>query len=152
MIEVVLSPQEMYQSGLVGFRRNLEAICRGRKPRFPERQAGELFGYHILGAMAELAVAKYLDKYWSFHVNRFASGDVGDYEVRYSQRSDLKIRERDKGTIISVSGYPPIFLINGFIDAIEAKRIVEPSSPRSGPPAYFLPHKFLHEIKDLSDD
>jgi hypothetical protein len=148
-MKIKLDPMEMYHGGLVGYRRNLESIIRKRKPRFPESVTGELFGYHILGAMAELVVAKALHVYWGFHVNKFSSCDVKDYEVRYSQRKDLKVRERDDGIIIAVTGYPPDFEIVGWINAGEAKRPDYSKQFRDGPPAYFVPHEQLRDINDL---
>lgn len=142
-MQITLTAHEMYYSGLVGYRRNLEAICRGRQPRFPEKVVGELFGFHILGAMAECAVAKAYGMYWSPHVNKFSGGDVGRIEVRYSRRSDVKIRERDTGIVVGVSGEPPKFEIAGWIQAEEARRNVEATAPRDGPPAYFVAHDDL---------
>ncbi len=146
---VKMSTQEMYLAGVVGLRRNIESIHSGRKPRFPESVSGELFGFHILGAMAEMVVAKYLDKYWECHINHFESGDLGEYEIRYSMRSDLKIRERDTGIVISVTGKPPEFIIAGWADASEAKKKYTATSPREGPPAYFVPHADLQDVELL---
>ena len=146
---VELTVHEMYVAGVVGLRRNLEAIYHKRAPRFPEKVTGELFGFHILGAMAEVAVAKYLDKFWTCHVNHFDEGDLGDYEIRYSKRKDLKIRERDTGIVISVTGTPPEFVIAGWADATEAKKNYTATSPREGPPAYFIPHDKLQDMELL---
>lgn len=148
-MRVTLSAQEMYLSGLVGFRRNLEAICRGRKPRFPEKYPGELFAYHIHGAMAEFAVAKATNKCWSGHINKFSAGDVGDWEVRYSQRQDMKVRERDDGIVIAVTGLPPDFTVVGYEHSDNVKMNYQPESPREGPAAYFVPHGRLLPIDDL---
>jgi len=146
---VKLTTQEMYLAGVVGLRRNIESIHSKRKPRFPESVAGELFGFHILGAMAEMVVAKYLNKYWEFHINHFESGDLGEYEIRYSKRKDLKIRERDTGIVISVTGTPPEFIIAGWADAVEAKEKYAPTAPREGPLAYFVPHDKLQDVELL---
>jgi hypothetical protein len=149
MSDVILNPKEMYHSGLVGYRRNLEAIVRHRKPRFPEKVSGELFGYHIIGAMAELAVAKCLNLYWGFHEEKFSPGDVNKYEVRYSQMKSLKIRERDTGVVVCVSGYPPNFNVIGWINADEGKNKKWEKTFRDGPPAYFVPHIHLNDMEEL---
>lgn len=148
-MNVTLDNSEMYYAGLVGYQRNLESIISKRKPRFPEKVPGELFGVHILGAMAECAVAKALGMYWGHHRNKFESGDVGTFEVRYSKRTDLKIRERDNGVVISVTGEPPTFTIVGWIDARDAKQHFTASAPRQGPPAYFIPHQNLYDVHTL---
>ena len=149
MTIITLSPQEMYHGGLVGYRRNLESICRGRKPRFKERQTGELFGYHILGSMAELAVAKCMNTYWSFHEGKFSAGDVGSYEVRYSMRKDLKVRPRDSGAVISVTGEAPNFNVAGWFPAEDAKRQEWSKDFGFGNPAYFVPHEFLLPLDEI---
>ena len=146
---IKLTPHEAYISGLVGYRRNLEAIYSNRKPRFPEKVAGELFGFHILAAQAELAVAKVLGVYWSPHINHFEGGDVGRIEVRYSQRTDVKVRPRDSGIIVSVSGQVPDFKINGFVNAEYARKHYQAKSPRNGPPAHFVPWSDLTPIEIL---
>ena len=136
-------------AGRVGLERNIESIASGRKPRFKEQKVGELFTFHIMGAMAECAVAKYLGKYWGGHVNRFETGDVCNYEVRWSMRKDLKIRERDFGRVISVTGALPELHIAGYIFAERGRTLVKPTSPVSGPPAYFVPHQLLSDIDEL---
>jgi len=151
-MEILLTAQEMYHSGLVGYRRQLESVVRGRRPRFPQRFAGELFATHIIGAMAECAVAKGLGLYWSHHEGKFSGGDVGELEVRWSMRDDVKVRERDRGVIVSVSGEPPAFRINGFALAAESKRPEWKLAPRNGPPAYFVPHRALYPIERLIGD
>lgn len=150
-VEVILTPPECYHAGLVGYRRNLEAIIKGRKPRFPETVSGELYGYHILAAQAELATAKALGCYWSFHEGKFSAGDVGDYEVRYSQRADLKVRPRDEGVVISVTGYTPTFRLVGWINASDAKQKEWEKDFGKGNPAYFVPHENLHDIRILGE-
>lgn len=148
-MKVTLTPHEAYVAGLVGYRRNLEAIFKNRTPRFPEKVPGELFGFHILAAQAEIAVAKALGVYWSPHINHFEGGDVGRIEVRYSQRPDVKVRERDDGVVVGVSGYCPEFLIVGFVAASYARSHYQPTAPREGPPAYFVPIADLTPIEVL---
>jgi hypothetical protein len=148
---VRLSGDEMYQGAIVGLRRQLRAVVKGSKPRFPERYPGELFAYHIIGAMAEVAVAKYLGVYWSAHTGKFSCGDVGEFEVRWSMRSDLKVRPRDSGIIVSVTGQPPEFKVVGWISADRARRLVGLTSPAKGKPAYFVPHEMLEPPEILRE-
>ena len=78
----------------VGSRRNGEARFNNRKPRFPEKVPGELWGFHIESACAELAVCKYLGIYWGFGVNTFHVSDIvnTNLEIRWSMRQNLKVR------------------------------------------------------------
>lgn len=149
-MRITLTPHEAYVAGLVGYRRNLEAIFKQRKPRFPEKVPGELFGFHILAAQAELSVAKALGIFWSPHINHFEHGDVGLLEVRYSQRGDVKVRPRDTGIVVGVTGMCPHFEILGFVHAEYAQRNYQLTAPRSnGAPAYFVPVRDLTPIEML---
>lgn len=149
-MKIRLDNFEMYHFGLVGYRRNLESICKNRKPRFPESVPGELFGFHIFSAMAEGAVAKALGMYYGLHAQKFSGGDVGFFEVRWSMRSDLKVRPRDNGVVICVTGLPPELEIVGWIGANEAKRDEwKKDFGKEGKPAYFVPHKQLLPLEDL---
>lgn len=148
--EVTLTIHEMYSAGLVGFRRQLESIHKNRAPRFKEKVAGELFGKHILAAMSEMAVAKYLNIHWGAHVNSFGKPDVGPYEVRWSMMPKMKVRQRDLGFVISTTGQPPTFTIVGYMDADAAKKKEwSDDFGNGGPPAYFVPHDLLHPILEL---
>lgn len=148
-MEIKLNANEVLVAGYIGMRRNAEACFRNRSPRFPEKTTGELWGFHIEAAHAECAVAKYLGLYWGFGVNTFHVEDIvnSTLEVRWSSRSDLKVREDDCGIIVSVTGKCPTYNLVGWIYADEAKqdRYYYPNPP----PCYFVPHKNLNNIETL---
>ncbi len=148
-MKVSLNQNEVLVATYIGSRRNAEASFRKRTPRFAERTPGELWGFHIEGAHAECAVAKYLGLYWGFGVNTFHTPDIVNtsYEVRWSQRPNLKVRPDDTGIVVSVSGKSPDYVLNGFIPAEEAKRDEWRCS--SPPPCYFVPHDELRPISCL---
>jgi hypothetical protein len=147
---VVLENYELAVAAHVGSRRQFSAIMKCSKPRFPEQYKGQLHDNHIRSAMAEMAVAKALNLYWGGHVDTYRNlPDVGPYEIRYSLRSDLKIRPDDVGIVISVTGHPPDMKIAGWIDADEGKSMYEACSPAKGPPAHFIPHDVLYPIEEL---
>lgn len=146
---VELTVNEVLVAMYVGARRNAEANYKGRKPRFPEKVAGELWGFHIESAHAELAVCKYLGIYWGFGVNTFHVEDVvnTNLEIRWSSRNDLKVRPDDKGIVVSVTGKSPSYEIKGWIKAEDAKR--EKWLYNKEPICYFVPHRELMPIEDL---
>lgn len=148
-MQVTLNANEVLVAGYVGMRRNAEANFRNRKPRFPERVKGELWGFHIESAHAELAVSKVLGVYWGFGVNTFHTSDISgkSIEVRWSSRNDLKVRPDDDGIVISVSGSCPTYTINGWIEADQAKR--QEFLFNQEPICYFVPHKYLKPIEGL---
>lgn len=148
-MKVSLTASEVLVAGFVGYRRNAEAQFRGRKNRFPERYAGELWGNHIEAAHAELVVAKALGIYWGFGVNTFHTPDIAgtDIEVRWSGRNDLKVRPDDSGVIVSVRGTCPHYEIMGWIYAPEGQD--EKYKFNKEPVCFFVPHSELREFPEL---
>jgi len=146
---VELNANEVLVASYVGARRNAEASFRNRKPRFPEKVVGELWGFHIESAHAELAVCKYLGIYWGFGVNTFHVEDIvnTNLEIRWSSRSDLKVRPDDKGIVISVTGKCPNYEIKGWIEAENA--LQDKWKYNKEPICYFVPHNQLKPIEDL---
>lgn len=148
-MKITLTANEVLVAGYMGMRRNAEASFRNRKPRFPERVTGELWGFHIESAHAELAVCKYLGIYWGFGVNTFHTEDIENtgIEVRWSSRSDAKVRPDDNGIIVSVTGRCPNYEIKGWINAANAKK--EHWKYNKHPICYFVPHEHLYPIEKL---
>ena len=147
-----LNANEVLVAGYVGMRRNAEAKFNRRKARFPEKVVGELWGKHIESAHAELCVAKALGLYWGFGVNTFHTEDIlgSGIEVRWSgHRKDLKIRQDDKGYVVSVSGECPDYKINGWIEADNGK--MAEFYHADPPPCYFVPHERLKAIEELAE-
>jgi hypothetical protein len=149
-MEITLNESEMHVGASVGVRRHIDSLTNKRTPRFPERHAGQFWIAHIEGAMAELAVAKYLGMYWGFGVNTFVAPDIEstDIEVRWSQRADLKIKSNDTGVVISVSGQAPTYIIKGWIMASKAKQ--DKYYYDKHPPCWFVPHEALRPIQQLN--
>ncbi len=150
-MKIELNANEVLVATYIGSRRNAEASFRGRKARFPEKVVGELWGFHIEAAHAELAVAKYLGIYWGFGVNTFHVEDIVNtkIEVRWSSREDVKVRPDDNGIIVSVTGKCPVYEIKGWIKAEDAKQ--EKWKFNKAPICYFVPHKELNPIETLKE-
>lgn len=151
-MEIILSINEVLVATYIGSRRQAESQYRNRTPRFPERVNGELWGYNIEAAHAELAVAKYLGVYWGFGVNTFHTADIENtnLEIRHSQRNDLKIRPDDNNMIVvSVSGRSPKYKLNGWINSDLGK--LEEFKSTTHPLCYFVPHSYLNPIETLKE-
>ena len=146
---VELNANEVLVATYIGSRRNAEACFKKRKARFPEKVMGELWGFHIEAAHAELAVCKYLGIYWGFGVNTFHVADVENtnLEVRWSSREDMKVRPDDNGIIVSVTGKCPVYEIKGWMRAADAKQ--DKWLYNREPVCYFVPHTQLHPIEEL---
>lgn len=149
---------ECQLAGLVGLHRQIESVFSGRKPRFAEQFPNQLFASHVVGAMAEFAVAKELGLEWEGHINHFSLPDLvarkGSrniwIEVRHSpKRADIKVKEGDPdhAIVVGVSGGPPDFKILGFVKAGTVKADTNLTSPAPGKPAWFA--KEYNSIEDL---
>jgi len=152
-IVVELEKYEIVMAAMVGSRRQMSAILKQSSPRFAEQYPGQLHDNHIRAAFAELAVAKHLNVYWGGHVDTYQTiPDVGEYEVRYSTRNDLKVKDNDKGKVVSVTGQPPSMVIAGWYEADKAKmEQFKKTFNNGGPPAYFVPHNLLHSLDCIKE-
>jgi hypothetical protein len=156
-VAVRLSLDDALRAGIVGLRRQLESVYSGRALTFPERRPNESWENHVIGAMAELAVAQYLELDWAGHVNHFGKPDLIanglGVEVRYSPKwTSIKVRPKDPDDVlvVGVTGKPPSFEIVGFVRAKTAK--LEPTrSPAPGSPAHFVPMERALPIGRLKD-
>jgi hypothetical protein len=163
-VEVALTPSEMMSAGIIGLAREVKA----RRGRYANRfeYGGEQFawGKHVIGAMAECALAKAFGVFWCMGVQTFRSaGDVGDLEVRWAQRTTgrdgtvrearLKVRpdEKDDAKVVLVTGTAPKFTVHGWIRAGDAKRHEWLDEPVSGPPAFFVPMEELWALDRLRE-
>jgi len=140
---VELNANEILVATYIGSRRNAEASFKKRKARFSEKVVGEMWGFHIESAHAELALCKYLGIYWGFGVNTFHVADVVNtkLEVRWSSGADLKVRPDDNGIIVSVKGKCPTYEIKGWIRAEDAKQ--DKWKFNKEPICYFVPNSAL---------
>lgn len=147
---IQLEKFEIEAGAMVGLKRKVESLWK-RKDRItkPEDWSSDLES-----ALAELAVARALGKYWAFTVNTFRTrADVGDYEVRHTTLEDgqLIIRPKDspQATYILVRGFAPTYNIVGFIkgeDGMNKKYIRNPGGLGA---AFFIPEDKLKPIELL---
>lgn len=109
----------------------------------------------LFGCQAELAVAKYLNLFWSGTVGDFGAPDVGGVvEVRTVQdparRLILHPDDRDDAPFVSVVADAPHFLLRGWIMGKAGKRMEWWSDPtNNGRAAFFVPTAALHPMPNL---
>jgi hypothetical protein len=110
---------------------------------------------HIYGAVAEVAVAKALDRYPQLGVRQYSgmAADVSrDLEVRYSTKDLLVVRKSDPDNrkYILVTGVPPNLVVEGWLTGKEAKELGSFSDPYNlGKPAWFVAKNLLHGMDKL---
>ena len=150
-----LNDNEMFWGGMVGFKRQWDSVCNDRKVRFAEKHPGELWAFHIIAAMAEMAVCKALGMYWDGSVGTFHVSDIPDQpiEVRWSTSGYLKVRKDDHHVIlVKVEGLPPTFQLIGWMRSKDAKAAKYLSDPNNrGVPAYFVPTNELRPMSQLRE-
>lgn len=150
---VELAPHEIRNAVLVGVGRELAAQSQRRRHLFPARCGG--LSCHIVGALAELAVAKAFGIYWTPNVggNDHGTGDVEAFQVRASVQSDalLPIRDHDAegDAFVFVTGEPPCLTIRGWIWGREGMRDDWRCAPNGGPPAWMVPQSALRPFDEL---
>lgn len=147
---VTLAPHELHMAAAVGLRRQVSAVAANRKDRHglnPE----DGWRVHIEGACGELAVAKYLGKYWDGSVDTFRSlPDLGNVEIRTRSRHDyeLLIRPDDDPNkyYILVTGTAPCYRVRGYILGAAARQEQWVQRHGGRPPAWFVPHEALAPV------
>ena len=156
---VVLTPREQMTGLLHGAMRQVQSWQAGHQHkgghfRAPGQAQGQL-GDALMGALAEMAVAKFMGLYWS-GVEAIGTVDVGvgvqrqsPFEVRWtsSETPRLIIRPEDKGTVVLVSGGPVLWKVHGCYEAEVAKERLELSDPQGrGFPCYVVPEELLEPV------
>ena len=153
MIEVSLSESEVTVGATVGIMRRVESVFAARAQTVPGIDAdGKGWIHDIEGALAEMAVAKHLGRYWDASTRRFRGsrfGDVAEFQVRHGCRLDdhLIIRDHDDDAarFILVVGVAPTYRIVGSILGSDAKAEVgwrrDPGG--RGKPCWFVPQSAL---------
>lgn len=148
--DILMSPPELMQGGLVGLMRRVGTMKNGGRDRDAPHSS---WATEIDAAVAEMAVSKYLGLYWQGHRDR--GDDVLDgREVRSTiyELGKLVIRHRDvneKATkrYVLVVAKPPIYSIRGEFLCIDAAvdRYYKPGED-GGADAWWVPQGDLSEF------
>jgi hypothetical protein len=151
--EVSLTWPEILQAASVGVMRRVNAVRNRREEPYGERPKAS-WTDDINGAIAELAVAKHFNVFWSGTVGRVDLPDVGRLQVRSKLQDDhrlvVRANDGDDEPVISVLVDLPICRICGWMIAKDAKRHEWLLSDPSKPDRYFVPNAELRAISDLT--
>ena len=154
MIPVQLSPAEIQMAAFVGSQRAVQNIQNGDTYSRSGEPQHELFGRMINGAMAEAALAKYLNKYW-WKGNK-GEADVCNVDVRctHYENGKLEMHEWDKDDrkYYLLTGMLGSYIIRGWIlgkDAKNPKYFYALTTDR--PEQYWIPQSDLNKIDWLDD-
>jgi len=142
MIEITLTPAEIMFGASAGVMREVANIKNGAKHKYGATDKND-WQMHIEGALAEMALAKHLNIYWSGK-GAITLPDVGDQDVRVSashnNRLILHPDDHDGRRYWLVTGQYGSYRIKGWILGRDGKRDEFWSDPSgSGRPAFFVP-------------
>ena len=153
---VHLEPWELALGAKVGVARAAYAQANGLQNArgLAAARGAQVWALDVVGAMAEVAVAKRLDRYWEAYVGPPTPHrpDVGLVEVRWAgpPTGHLIVPPLGDGPYVLVTGDAPDLTIHGWLDAAEARRgdwYAEGRGPGSG--AYWVPQSALRPIGEL---
>lgn len=144
MITVELTPAETFLGATAGVMRCVENRSKGIGNAHGATNA-QCWQMDIEGALAEMALSKFLGTYWKGK-GHIKDDDVDGMEVRYTDRDNgcLIIRPDDPNRIYwLVTGVRGTYHVHGWLHAEIAKQDKYRRAPNGRPPAYFIPQSDL---------
>lgn len=151
-VVIELTKAEVLHGALVGVMRRVDSLFSGRAQTVPGIDTKGLgWVRDIEAALAELAVAKALNRFWDASQWRFrddATGDVGPLQVRSTTEQDghlvIRPHDKDEARFVFVVGAAPRYEILGSILGRDAKRDEWKTDPGGrGMPCWFVPRDAL---------
>ena len=166
-VDVNLTPDELVLAADIARGRMISATAAAREPNWQAapRGWGEEWEAHLIGIAGEIAVARYLGRYWPA-TTTYRKGDADlppDVEVRTARRSDgsLIMHAADQldrwFVLVVVLGYdgpmPRALRIVGSIRGRDVEGHDEwvRDPLKSGRPAWFVPQSALHPIRPKAE-
>lgn len=147
--KVSLSLSEILHAANAGTLRVVENIKLGRAGSHGLNSNTD-WQLHIEGAMAECALAKFLNVYWEGK-GKFNGVDVGDVDVRSTRYDNGKLiihpSDDDNRKYYLLTGIDGNYIVRGWIWGRDAKNQMYWSDPSGkNRPAYFVPQDKLNGV------
>lgn len=153
-MEITLAPSEVLQGALGGAMRYVQNLRKQRRDKHgAEHESG--WDTHINGALGEVAVAKWLGRYWDGMgaLGDLHAGDVRGVQVRWRSKAwydlILHVDDEDDLPFVLVTGDAPKFRLHGWLLGHEGKRPCFWADPAGGRPAFFVPKADLRPMAAL---
>lgn len=151
VVKISLDLYETASAVMCGIMRQTEVKSRGATFRLAGRPLGLWTETHAAGA--EIAVAKYLRKYWAGS-NRFSDPDIApDIEVRWTKHENGRLIVRSEAPnerrYVLVRGALPDYEIVGWILAGDAKQEKYLDNPNQDGECYWVPGDDLRPMSEL---
>jgi hypothetical protein len=149
---VILETSELMLAGTVGLMREVTNLRDERQDAYgasPEKG----WQLHIEGCCGELAVAKFLNLFWSGQLGKLHADDVGFLQVRTRSKDhyDLMVHPEDPDdkVFILAIGLAPKFRLAGWMYGRDAKQKRWWDDPAGDRPAYFVKQSWLNPMSQL---
>lgn len=143
-VEIKLTMYEIMMAANVGVMRQVESLKYNMQQRHGADSETD-WQKHIESALTECALAKYTNVFWCKRAR--SQPDVGDCEVRASQRPDARLivhkDDHDDRQYWLVTGKNGVYTIHGYMMGKDAKQDKYWTDPKTGRPAYFVPQSHL---------
>jgi hypothetical protein len=156
MIRIQLDGTWMLLSGWIGLGRTVQSRKRGWQERDGQKDSSLRWNPSVEGAMAEAAVAQYLDAFWSgARLGSIDKHDIGNVEVRSTHHRDghMHIYARNDDAcpfVFVVTDFGSLSCnIMGWIYARDAKRSEWIREGRPGGACYWVPQSALRPMEEL---
>lgn len=145
-VVISLTESEILYAGYIAIARHAQNVTLKRVEAYGA--SGNSIDPHVIGAIGECAVAKYLNRFWSGSIGDITASDVGRVQVRASRHKDpsliLHDRDADDDCFILVSVDGNKATLHGWLYGREGK-LPEYWRTDTGRPAYFV--KRLHSME-----
>ena len=148
MTVIKLSSSELMSAAVTGALRRIASLQNKLNPGIYHASGNE-WSTDIDGAAAEMALSKYLNVYWSAHVNSMKDPDVLNWQVRSTHHKDgcLIIRNHDdpEQNYVLIISAAPNYTIVGWMCAKEARQEKYFRKSATGLDAWWVPQKDLRQ-------
>ncbi len=145
-VTITLKPFEVLQAAHAGVMRQVQNIKKKRKPTFGIRR-DYIWQAHVIGAIGECVLAKYLNVYWSGKgIFRGDDVDCWDVRLRSEHHYDLMLHQEDEDDRFywHITGGYSVNKIWGFIEGKDGKRQEYwGDKHNTGRPCYWVPNEAL---------
>lgn len=149
MKSLTLDPHELQIAAFIGCRRRIETL-KGSLKDAHGFDGGGAWDIDVMGAAAEMALAKMLNIYWCGDVNTFKLPDVGSLQVRSTSLNNgsLIVRQNDSDNdtfVLMLFQRPSTFCFGGWMKGVDAAQRKYRRAPNGRPPAFFVPQEDLNQ-------
>jgi hypothetical protein len=155
IVTIQLSMSEIHIASIVGIQRSLDALRNNRDGRYGcDRAPG--FDLDIIGCLGELALAKYLDRFWNGAFGDFKAKDVAQrFQVRASSYTGpnagliLHPDDSDNQPFVKAIVRLPTVSLMGWLNGFDGKQKQFWSELQPGRPCFLIPHQQLQPMEKL---